>query len=148
MDDELRTYLINGGALPARLASEFGDDDLSLASLWNWSLSQRWAWDEIQRRLRVCLDQGRPPTGILASWAATVATGQMKPPRRKAHDDRDWRVLAVVTALMRGGGYSERAAVHMIASGINKSPEAVYSALRKIRLGPMGRVRKTGRTST
>ena len=36
-----------------------------------------------------------------------VATGQMKPPRHKAHDDRDWRVLEVVTALVRGG-YSER----------------------------------------
>ena len=147
MDDELRTYLINGGALPARLASEFGDDDESLASLWNWSLSQRWAWEELQRRLRVCLDQGRPPTGLLAFWAATVATGQMKPPRHKAHDDRDWRVLAVVNVLMRRG-YSERTAVHMVASGISRSPEAVYSALRKIRLGPMARVRKTGRTST
>ena len=66
MDDELRTYLINGGALPARLASKFGDDDESVASLSNWSFTQRWAWEELQRRLRVCLDQGRPPTGLLA----------------------------------------------------------------------------------
>ena len=144
MDDELRTYLINGGALPARLASEFGDDDLSLASLWNWSLSQRWAWDEIQRRLRVCLDQGRPPTGILASWAATVAVGRT-PPRHNANQDRDWRVLAVVNVLDRRG-YSERAAVRMVAPEINKSPEAVHSILRKIRAGPHGK--KTRQTST
>ena len=145
MDDELRTYLINGGALPARLASEFGDDDESVASLSNWSFTQRWAWEEIQRRLRVCLDQGRPPTGLLAFWAATVATGQMKPPRHKAHDDRDWRVLAVVNVLMRRG-YSERAAVRMVAPEINKSPEAVHSILRKIRAGPHGK--KTRQTST
>ena len=147
MDDDLRAYLLDGGSVPARVASEFGDDDLSLQSLWNWSLSQRWAWDELQRRVRVCLEQGRTPAGILAFWAATVATGQMKPPRHKAHDDRDWRVLEVVTALVRGG-YSERAAVRMVASGISKSPEAIYSALRKIRLGPMARVRKTGQTFT
>ena len=110
-------------------------------------MSQRWAWDELQRRVRICLEQGRTPAGILAFWAATVATGQMKPPRHKAHDDLDWRVLAVVTALVRGG-YSERAAVRMVASGISKSPEAIYSALRKIRLGPMARVRKTGQTFT
>ncbi len=142
VDDELRTYLINGGALPARLASE-----LSLQELWNWSLSQQWAWDELQRQLRACVDMEQPPTGMLASWAALVATGQMKPPRHKAHDDRDWRVLEVVNVLMRRG-YSERAAVHMVASEISRSPEAVYSILRKIRLGPMARVRKTGRTST
>ena len=146
MDDDLRAYLLDGGSVPARVASEFGDDDLSLASLWNWSLSQRWAWDELQRRLRVCLDQGRPPTGVLAFWAATVAVGRT-PPRHNANEDRDWRVLAVANVLMRRG-YSERAAVHMVAPEINKSPAAVYSALRKIRLGPMARVRKTGRTST
>ena len=148
MDDVLRAYLLNGGALPARFAREFGDDDLSLASLWNWSLSHRRAWNELQRRLRVCLDQGRSPIGILASWAAIVATGQMKPPRRKVHDDRDWRVREVVNALVRGGGYSEHAAVHMVAAEIDKSPEAVYSILRKIRAGPMARVRKTRQTFT
>ena len=148
MDDDLRAYLLDGGSVTARAGGEFGDDNLSLAPLWNWSLSQRWAWDELQRRLRVCLDQGRPPTGILASWAATVATGQMKPPRHKGHDDRDWRVLAVVTALVRGGGYSERVAVHMVATEIDKSPETVYSILRKIRAGPMARVRKTRQTFT
>ena len=145
MDDDLRAYLLDGGSVPARVASEFGDDDLSLASLWNWSLSQRWAWDELQRRLRVCLDQGRPLAGVLALWAATVAVGRT-PPRHNANEDRDWRVLVVVNVLMRRG-YSERAAVHMVAPEINKSPEAVYSALRKIRLGPMARVRKTGPTS-
>ena len=145
MDDELRTYLINGGALPARLASKFGDDDESVASLSNWSFTQRWAWEELQRRLRVCLDQGRPPTGLLAFWAATVVAGGRKPPRQNANEDRDWRALAVVNVLMRCG-HSERAAVHMIAPEINKSPEAVYSILRKIRQGPF--VKKSRQTST
>ena len=146
VDDELRTYLKDGGALPARLAREFGDDDSSLASLSNWSFTQRWAWNELQRRLRVCLDQGRPLAGVLALWAATVAVGRT-PPRHNANEDRDWRVLAVANVLMRRG-YSERAAVHMVASEINRSAEAAYSALRKIRLGPMARVRKTGPTFT
>ena len=144
MDDDLRTYLKDGGALPARLASEFGDDDKSLASLSDWSFKHRWAWNELQRRLRVCLDQGRPPTGVLAYWAATVAVGRT-PPRHNANEDRDWRVLAVVNVLVRHGD-NERAAVHMVAPEINKSPEAVYSILRKIRQGPF--VKKTRQTST
>ena len=144
MDDELRTYLKDGGALPARLASELGDDDDSLASLSNWSFTQRWAWNELQRRVRVCLDQGRPLAGVLALWAATVAVGRT-PPRHNANEDRDWRVLAVANVLMRRG-YSERAAVHMVAPEINKSPEAVYSILRKIRQEPF--VKKARQTST
>ena len=144
MDDDLRTYLKDGGALPARLASEFGDDDKSLASLSNWSFKHRWAWNELQRRLHVCLDQGRSPIGMLAFWAATVAVGRT-PPRHNANQDRDWRVLAVMDVLDRRG-YSERAAVRMVAREINKSPEAVYSILRKIRAGPHGK--KTRQTST
>ena len=144
MDDELRTYLINGGAAPARLASEFGDDEESLASLSNWSFTKRWAWNELQRRLRFRLDQGRPPAGLLAFWAATIVAGGRKTPRHNANEDRDWRVLAVVNVLTRRG-YSERAAVHMVAPEINKSPEAVYSILRKIRQGPF--VKKMRRTS-
>ena len=31
VDDDLRAYLLDGGSVPARVASEFGDDDLSLA---------------------------------------------------------------------------------------------------------------------
>ena len=144
MDDDLRTYLKDGGALPARLASEFGDDDKSAASLSNWSFNHRWAWDELRRRLRVFLDQGRPPTGVLAYWAATVAVGRT-PPRHNANENRDWRVLAVVNLLVSHGN-TERAAVHMVAPEINKSPEAVYSILRKIRAGPF--VKKTRQTST
>ena len=144
VDDELRTYLKDGGALPARLAREFGDDDSSLASLSNWSFTQRWAWNELQRRVRVCLDQGRPLAGVLALWAATVAVGRT-PPRHNANEDRDWRVLVVANVLMRRG-YSERATVHMVAPEINKSPEAVYSILRKIRQRPF--VKKSRQTST
>ena len=145
MDDDLRTYLLDGGALAARLAIEFGDDDKNLASLSNWSFSQAWAWAELQRRLRVCLDQMRPPTGLLAFWAATVVAGGRKPPRQNANEGRDWRVLAVVNVLVRRG-YSERAAVNMVAPEISKSPEAVYSILRKIRAGPF--VKKRRQTST
>ena len=146
MDDELRTYLKDGGALPARLlASEFGDDDKSLASLSNWSFSQAWAWAELLRRLRLCLDQGRPPTGMLAYWAATVVVSGRKPPRQNANEDRYWHVLVVVNVLM-AREYSERAAVHMVASEISKSPEAVYSILRKVRQGPF--VKKSRQTST
>ena len=85
-----------------------------------------------------------PPTGVLAYWAATVAVGRT-PPRHNANEDRDWRVLAVVNVLVRHGN-TERAAVHMVAPEINKSPEAVYSILRKIRQGPF--VKKTRQTST
>ena len=134
----------NGGALPARFAREFGDDDKSLASLSNWSFKYWWAWNELQRRLRVCLDQGRLPIGILALWAATVAVGRT-PPRHNANEDRDWRVLEVVNELVRRG-YRERVAIRMVAPEINKSPEAVYSILRKIRAGPHGK--KTRQTST
>ena len=81
MDEDLRTYLARGGSPPARLAArELDDDDMVVANLSNWSLTQRWAWDELQRRLRVCLDAGRLPAGVLAHWAATVAAGR-KPPR-------------------------------------------------------------------
>ena len=107
MDDDLRTYLKDGGPLPTRLASEFGDDDKNLASLSNWSFKHRWAWEELQRRLRVCLDQGRPPTGVLAYWAATVAVGRT-PPRHNANEDRDWRVLAVVNLLVSHGNPNGR----------------------------------------
>ena len=139
MDDELRDYLNNGGALPARLAREFGDDDSSLVSLSNWSLRHRWAYDELLRRTRLCLNQGRPPTGLLAHWTATVACGR-KPPRHNANEDRDWRVLAVVNVLVRRG-HSERVAVRMVAHEVHKSPEAVYSILRKNRQGAF--VKKT-----
>ena len=77
VDDELRTYLIRTGA-PYRPASRASSamTTISVASLSNWSFTQRWAWEELQRRLRVCLDQGRPPTGLLAFWAATVVAGR------------------------------------------------------------------------
>ena len=145
MDEDLRDFLLKGGALPARLAREFGDDDESVAVLSNWSFTQRWAWEELQRRLRVCLDQSRPPTGLLAFWAATVVAGGRKPPRQNANEDRDWRVLEVVTALVRRG-YSEWAAVRMVAREINKAVETIYSILRKIRAGPHGK--KKRQTST
>ena len=48
MDEDLRTYLVRGGSAPARLAREL-DDDKTVASLSNWSFTQRWAWDELQR---------------------------------------------------------------------------------------------------
>lgn len=140
MDKDLRTYLLGGGAAPARLAREFGDDDLSLSSLSNWSFTRRWAWDELVRRLRVCLDKGDTPTGILAFWAASVVVAGRKRPRHNAHEDRNWRVLAVVNVL-KSRGLTERAAVHTVAREIEKTPEAVYSVLRKIRQGPFKRGR-------
>lgn len=143
MDDELRDYLVNGGSMPARVAREWGDDDQSLSALDHWSHTQRWAWDELQRRVRECLEQGRAPTGRLAFWAGTVADGR-KPPRRRQHEDRDWRVLAVVTVLMRG--MKESPAVHMVAPEINRSTSDVYSILRKLRQGPF--VRNSARKST
>ena len=133
----MRSYLNNGGAVTDRLARGLGDDDENLALLWNWALAQRWAWDELQRRLRVCLDQGRAPTGVLATWAASVATDGRKPPRRNEHDDRDWRVYAVVKSLVEWGHCrSEHAAVVLVADELSKTPEAVYSMLRKIRQPP------------
>lgn len=148
MDEDLREYLARGGSPPARLARELDDDTMTVGGLANWSFTQRWAWDELQRRLRVCLDAGRPPAGVLAHWAATVAVGSKagrKPPRSNENEDRDWRVLAVVDELVRRGE-RERAAVHQVAAEINRSPEAVYSILRKIRAGPF--VKKGARTST
>ena len=144
MDEDLRAYLARGGSPPARLAHELDGDDDEVSNLWNWSLAQRWAWDELQRRLRVCLDAHRLPTGVLAHWAAMVAAGR-KPPRYNENEDRDWRVLAVVNVLV-GRGESERAAVHLVAEEISRGPEAVYSVLRKIRAGPF--VRNRARNST
>ena len=144
MDDDLRTYLARGGSPSARLARELDDDDMVVANLSNWSLTQRWAWDELQRRLRVCLDAGRQPAGVLAYWAATVAAGR-KRPRYNDNDDRDWRVLAVVNVLVRRGE-RERKAVHQVAKEIGRSPEAVYSILGKMRAGPF--VKKRARNST
>lgn len=133
MDEDLRTYLARGGSPPARLAARELDDDMVVANLSSWS-TQRWAWDELQRRLRVCLDAGRLPAGVLAHWAATVAAGR-KPPRYHDNEDRDWRVLAVVNVLVQRGE-SERKAVHQVAEEIGKAPETVYSILRKMRAGP------------
>ena len=140
MDNDLRAYLLDGGDAPARLAREFGDDDLSLSSLSNWSFTRRWAWDELVRRLRVCLDKGRAPTGLLAFWAASVVVTGRKRPRHNANEERDWRVLTVVD-ILKASGHSERAAVRMVAREINKSPEAVYSVLKKIRQGPFKKTR-------
>ena len=134
MDEDLRTYLVRGGSAPARLARELDDDDKTVASLSNWSSTQRWAWDELQRRVRVCLAAGRLPAGVLAHWAATVAAGR-ELPRNNENEDRDWRVLAVVNVLVRRGE-SERKAVHQVAEEISRTPEAVYSILRKMRAGP------------
>ena len=63
--------------------------------------------------------KGARRTGVLAYWAATVAVGRT-PPRHNANEDRDWRVLAVVNVLVRRG-YSERAAVQIVAPEISKS---------------------------
>ena len=135
MDEDLRTYLARGGSPPARLAArELDDDDMVVANLSNWSFTQQWAWDELQRRLRICLGAGRLPAGMLAIWAATVAAGR-EPPRYNENEDRNWRVLAVVNVLVRRGE-SERKAVHQVAEEISRTPEAVYSILRKMRAGP------------
>ena len=144
MDEDLREYLACGGSPPTRLAARGLDDDHTVANLWAWSRTERWAWDELQRRLRVCRDAGRLPTGVLAHWALTVAAGQ-RPPRTNENEDRDWRVLAVANVLVRRGE-SERAAVHQVANEINRTPEAVYSVLRKMRAGPY--VKKRARNTT
>ena len=87
MDEDLRTYLVRGGSAPARLAREL-DDDKTVASLSNWSFTQRWAWDELQRRVRVCLAAGRLPAGVLAHWAATVASGRELPAEQQERSSR------------------------------------------------------------
>ena len=145
MDEDLRKYLAQGGSPPARLAArQLDDDDMAVANLSNWSFTQQWAWDELQRRVRVCLDAGRLPAGMLAFWAATVTVGQ-KPPRKNDNEDRDWRVLVAVNVLVQRGE-SERKAVCQVAKEINRSEEAVYSILRKMRAGPFVKNRRKNST--
>lgn len=90
------------------------------------------AWNELKRRLRERLESGRPIEGPLATWAAKVAVGELQPPRLNQKEDRDMRI-AVVVDVLRDHDCTERQAVALVAEALSRSPEAVYSALRKVR---------------
>ena len=116
--------------LPAFLAGKGpGPSNAPIGVLVEQSAADRWAWDELMRRLHTRLDENDQNHGQLCTWAVEVATGRRTPPRKQAHQDRDMRVTVAVDVLM-ANGWSKKKAVKAVAEHLNRDIQTVRSILR------------------
>ena len=116
--------------------------DKVLLSLWNWSLSQPWAWGvfvELCRRTPK-LERKQSPPQLLVDFAMMAVTGERKRPKSgpghpvgDINEDAD--ILATVRVLTKAHGYSKSEAYREISEWLkdaNLEPGAVRKRVRKL----------------
>ena len=91
--------------------------DILLSSYSNWSFSKRWAWDGLQRLLKVLMDRREPIPETLQRWAFGVAAGSWPRPRKAQNEERDSR-MADLVRIMRDNGWTREAAIAEIAEAL------------------------------
>lgn len=102
---------------------------LLLASLRNWSLTERWAWDALTRIAERTLDRGETAPPILADFAMLAHTGRQSAPDegrgRPPVDFNDTlRVYAAVLALTNRG-FTKTAAYEQVAKWRHHAPDTI-----------------------
>ena len=103
--------------------------EVLLGSWWNWSLSQRWAWDVlIELCARALEGQDRPR--ILSDFGMMVAIRKRKPPdSQPGHPvndmNSDLNILATVRVLVNCCNFKKTVA-YKVVSDWSKAPGAGY----------------------
>ena len=113
------------------------DCDLMLGSLWNWSLSERWAWNTLLALGERMLDRREPLPPILAEFGMMAATGKRTPPDQKpGHPTGDindkFNLLATVRVLTKDYGYTKTAAYEALANWCHKDPDTIRKTVTKL----------------
>ena len=101
--------------------------EVLLASWWNWSLSQRWAWTVLTELSGRALERQERPR-ILSDFGMMVAAGKRKPPdSQPGHPlndiNSDLNILATVRVLVNCYDFKKTAAYKLV-SGWSKAPRA------------------------
>ena len=151
MDEDLRRYL-TGEVGPDRAASYLinrwthaepatAEGMLWITSLVNWSLTQRWAWDALQRLLRALRYERQPIPLPLREWADGVAVGDRprpgQGPGRRSNEERDFRIWIVVRTLVREQGKLQAEAHTEVSAALpheNLSPSGIKSICQRMRV--------------
>ena len=115
--------------------------ELWIASLMNWSMSKRWAWDALKRLLRDLRQKREPLPRLLSEWAQAVAAGDRRTPGqgrgRPSDEDRDFRIWIVVRVLVHEQGKSQAAAHKEVSAALpheNLSPGGIKSICQRMRV--------------
>ena len=141
---DCRFDLVDHWVAKYEAASDLGERDGILRGLWNWMLSEQWAFDifmELCRRAELNPNQPR----LLDNFAKLVAPGKLKPPSAKPGHPRndasaDMEILATVNVLRKYYGFTKTAAYERV-SAWSKSPGKGCNALE-----PGGIRKLVGRT--
>ncbi len=154
--DELKRQFCNGE--PRREKAEWHlqryeqetdpkERDKLLASLWNWSLSQPWAWDTLVEFCRRTpkLTRHEKTAPILIDFAMMAATGQRTKPKsgpgRPVGDiNETLDILVTVRVLIKDYGYTKTAAYKTVSEWCNesggkkaaRSPDAIRKIVKQL----------------
>lgn len=108
--------------------------DVLLYSYWNWAFTKLWAREGLQQLLATLIERREPIPQILQDWAVLVAAGRLESLEqrgRKEQWNRNVRIWSSIR-LLRRHGYTQQAAVALIADALRCSDENVRSVVRKV----------------
>ena len=116
--------------------------EVLLMSWWNWSLSQRWAWDVLTELSGRALERQERPR-ILGDFGMMVATGKRKSPDSQpghpANDiNSDLNILATVRVLVNCYDFKKTAAYKLVSDWSKVSgagclePDGIRKLVRRL----------------
>ena len=108
--------------------------DVLISSYWNWAFTKAWAREGLQQLMAKLIERREPIPRILQDWAVLFAAGRLESLAqrgRKEQWNRNVRTWSSVR-LLRGHGYTQQAAVALIADALRCSEENVRSVVRKV----------------
>ena len=106
---------------------------MMLSSYTNWSFTQRWAWDGLQRLLAALLERREPTPQALQQWAYSVALGTRPRPRKAKNAERNARMTHVARSLAWELGLPKEEAIGEIAKALSLPEGTVRSAVDAVR---------------
>ena len=133
------------GDAPYPEAPHYTERDVFLGSRLNWSHTETWAWDGMQKLLAELERRREPIPEPLRMWANAVATGILpRPgsgPGRKRETERN-NLIVVVHQYLRKWGCSWEQATQEISDRTYLSFDAVKKAMRTHKRNRPFRVKK------
>ena len=124
---DFRLDIVDWSVRQYEAESDLDRREVLLAAWWNWSLSQRWAWDVLTKLSGRALERQERPR-ILSDFGMAVAAGKRKPPdSHRGHPvndiNSDLDILATVRVLVNNYGFKKTAAYKLV-SDWTKTPGA------------------------